>query len=131
MVYLLPLLEAYIVDCFDNLQDLAGASIVVGAAANLALDAVNKILKGNLDRPLEERHQEAWNDSVSLFLLSLQVGLIGSPKPERLMLIGRIVFVTISLFLQSACELTEPVLMSLGATYTGVFNSKHLRSLAV
>ena len=113
MVYLLLLLEAYIVDCFDNLQDLAGASIVVGVAANLALDAVNKILKGNLDRPIEERHQEAWNDSVSLFLSSLQVGLIGSPKPERLMLIGRIVFVTISLFLQSACELTEPVLMSL------------------
>lgn len=120
-----------IVDCFDNLQDLAGASIVVGVAANLALDAVNKILKGNLDRPMEERHQEAWNDSVSFFLLGLQVGLIGLPKPERLMLIGLIVFVTISLFLQSAYELTEPVLMSLGATYTGVFNSKHLRTLAV
>lgn len=120
-----------IVDCFDNLQDLAGASIVVGVAANLALDAVNKILKGNLDRPMEERHQEAWNDSVSFFLLGLQVGLIGLPKPERLMLIGLIVFVTISLFLQSAYELTEPVLMSLGATYTGVFNSKHLHTLAV
>ena len=64
---------------------------------------------------MEERHQEAWNDSVSFFLLSLQVGLIGLPKPERLMLIiGRIVFVMISLFLQSAYELTEPVLMSLG-----------------
>ena len=120
-----------LVDCFDNLQDLAGASIVVGAAANLSLDFVNKLLKGNLERPMEERHQEAWNDSVSFFLLAIQVGLINLPKPERLMLLGLIVFVTISLLLQSAYELTEPALMSLGATYTGVFNSKHLRALAV
>lgn len=120
-----------LVDCFDNLQDLAGASIVIGAVANLSLDFVNKLLKGNLERPMEERHQEAWNDSVSFFLLAIQVGLTNLPKPERLMLIGLVMFVTISLFLQSAYELTEPALMSLGATYTGVFNSKHLRTLAV
>ena len=118
-------------DCFDNLQDLAGASIVIGAAANLTLDLINKLLKRNLERPREERHREAWNDSVSFFLLGLQVGLTSLPKPERLMLVGLVMFVTFSLFLQSAYELTEPALMSLGATYSGVFDSKHLRTLAV
>lgn len=120
-----------LVECFDNLQDLAGASIVIGAAANVTLDFINKLLKGDLERPMEDRHQEAWNDSISFFLLAIQVGLTSLPKPERLMLIGLIMFVTISLFLQSAYELTEPALMSLGATYTGVFDSKHLRTLAV
>ena len=120
-----------LVECFDNLLDLAGASIVIGAAANLTLDFINKLLKGDLERPMEDRHQEAWNDSISFFLLAIQVGLTSLPKPERLMLIGLIMFVTISLFLQSAYELTEPALMSLGATYTGVFDSKHLRTLAV
>ena len=120
-----------LVDCFDNLQDLAGASIVIGAAANLTLDFINKLLKGDLERPMEDRHQEAWNDSISFFLLAIQVGLTTLPKPERLMLIGLIMFVTISLLLQSAYELTEPALMSLGATYTGVFDSKHLCTLAV
>lgn len=120
-----------LMDCFDNLQDLAGASIVIGASANLTLDLINKLLKGNVERPREERHREAWNDSVSFFLLGLQVGLTSLPKPERLMLVGLVMFVTFSLFLQSAYELTEPALMSLGATYSGVFDSKHLRTLAV
>ncbi|XP_068746561.1 RING finger protein 145-like [Montipora capricornis] len=124
-------IAASLVECFDNLQDLAGASIVVGVAANLALDVINKILKGNLERTMEERHQEAWNDSISFFLLTQQTRLTSLTKPERLMLLALIMFVTISLFLQSIYELTEPALMSLGATYTGVFNSKHLRTLAV
>lgn len=122
---------ATVVDCFDNIQDLAGASIFIGAIANLTLDFINRILKGNLERPMEERHQEAWNDSISFFLLAVQVGLTSLPKAERLMLIGLVMFVTISLFLQSAYELTEPALMSLGAMYTGVFSSKHLCTLAV
>lgn len=119
------------VECFDNLQDLAGASIVVGVAANVALDIINRILKGNVERTMEERHQVAWTDSISFFLLTQQVRLTSVPKPERHMVIALIMFVTISLFLQSVYELTEPVLMSLGVTYTGVFNKKHLRTLAV
>ena len=117
--------------CFDSLQDVAGASIVVGVMANVILDIISIIIKGNLERPREDRHQELWNDSVSFFLLCVQVGIVNLPKQERLMRIGLVVFVTISLFLQSAYELTEPALMSLGATYTGVFNSKHLNTLVV
>lgn len=117
--------------CFDSLQDLAGASIVVGVTANLILDIISILIKGNLERPREDRLQELWNDSVSFFLLCVQVGIVNLPKQERLFRIGLVMFVTISLFLQSAYELTEPALMSLGATYTGVFNSKHLRTLVV
>ena len=117
--------------CFDSLQDLAGASIVVGVMANVVLDIISIIIKGNLERPREDRHQELWNDSISFFLLCVQVGIVNLPKQERLMRIGLVMFVTISLFLQSAYELTEPALMSLGATYTGVFNSKHLHTLVV
>ncbi|XP_020603355.1 RING finger protein 145-like [Orbicella faveolata] len=117
--------------CFDSLQDVAGASIVVGVMANVILDIISIIIKGNLERPREDRHQELWNDSVSFFLLCVQVGIVNLPKQERLMRIGLVMFVTISLFLQSAYELTEPALMSLGATYTGVFNSKHLNTLVV
>ena len=120
-----------LVRCFDSLQDLAGASIVVGVLANVILDIISIIIKGNLERPREDRHQELWNDSVSFFLLCVQVGIVNLPKQERLMGIGLVMFVTISLFLQSAYELTEPALMSLGATYTGVFNRKHLRTLVV
>lgn len=120
-----------LVQCFDSLQDLAGASIVVGMAANLTLDIISLLIKGNRERPMEDRHQELWNDSVSFFLLSVQVGIVSLPKQQRLMLIGLVMFVTISLFLQSAFELTEPALMSLGATYTGVVSGKHLRTLAV
>lgn len=117
--------------CFDSLQDLAGASIVVGVTANLILDIISILIKGNLERPREDRLQELWNDSVSFFLLCVQVGIVSLPKQERLFRIGLVMFVTISLFLQSAYELTESALMSLGATYTGVFNSKHLRTLVV
>lgn len=117
--------------CFDSLQDLAGASIVVGVTANLILDIISILIKGNLERPREDRLQELWNDSVSFFLLCVQVGIVNLPKQERLFRIGLVMFVTISLFLQSAYELTESALMSLGATYTGVFNSKHLRTLVV
>ena len=120
-----------LVRCFDNLQDLAGASIVVGVMANVILDIISIIIKGNLERPQEDRHQELWNDSVSFFLLCVQVGVINLPKQERLMRIGLVMFVTISLFLQSAYELTEPALMSLGATYTGVLNRIHLKTLVV
>ncbi|XP_078357931.1 RING finger protein 145-like [Oculina patagonica] len=117
--------------CFGSLQDVAGASIVVGEAANLILDIISILIKGNAERPMEDRHQELWNDSVSFFLLCVQVGVISLPKQQRLMPVGLVLFVTISLFLQSAYELTEPALMSLGATYTGVVNSKHVRTLAV
>ena len=120
-----------LVRCFDNLQDLAGASIVVGVMTNVILDIISIIIKGNLERPQEDRHQELWNDSVSFFLLCVQVGVINLPKQERLMRIGLVMFVTISLFLQSAYELTEPALMSLGATYTGVLNRIHLKTLVV
>lgn len=117
--------------CFDSLQDLAGASIWVGVMANVILDIISIIIKGNLERPREDRHQELWNDSVSFFLLCVQVGIVNLPKQERLMRIGLVMLVTISLFLQSTYELAEPALMSLGASYTGVFNSKHLHTLGV
>lgn len=117
--------------CFDSLQDLAGASIVVGEAANLTLDIISILIKGNVERPMEDRHQELWNSSVSFFLLCVQVGVVNLPKQQRLVPVGLVMFVTISLFLQSAYELTEPVLMSLGATYTGVVNSKHWRTLGI
>lgn len=117
--------------CFDSLQDLAGVSIVVGETANLILDVISLLIKDNIERPMEDRHQELWNNSVSFFLLCVQVGVVSLPKQQRLMPVGLVLFVTISLFLQSAYELIEPALMSLGATYTGVVNSKHVRTLAV
>ena len=124
-------LSGSLVYCFDSLLDLAGASLVVGLAANLILDFISVLIKGNIERPMEDRHQEQWNNSVSFLLLSVQVGIASVPTQQRLMLIGLVLFVTLSLFLQSAYELAEPALMSLGATYTGVFSSKHLRTLAV
>lgn len=117
--------------CFDSLLDLAGASLIIGFVANLILDFTSTLMKGNVERPMEERQQEQWNNSVSFFLLSVQVGISSVPTQQRLMLIGLVLFVTLSLFLQSMYELAEPALMSLGATYTGVFTSKHLRTLGV
>lgn len=122
------------VECFDNLQDLAGASIVVGVAANIALDIMNRILKGNVERTMEERQQVAWTDSIYFFiLLNHMVVLTSHPKPTRHMLIAVIMYMRISLFflVRLWYELTRPELIYIGETYTGVFNTKHLRTLAV
>ena len=45
--------------------------------------------------------------------------------------IGLVIFMVVPIVVQSAYELIEPALMSLGATYTGVLNRIHLKTLVV
>ena len=124
-------LAGSLVECFDSILDLAGVSVLVGLTGRMILDFVKTFLQQNQEQPVEDRHQETWT-GISFFLLGMQAGIVNHQKhQERLLLIGLVLFVTLSFFLQSAYELTEPVLMSLGATYTGIISGKHLRTLAV
>ena len=118
--------------CFDNLQDLAGASIVVGVMTNVILDIISIIIKGNLECSQEDRHAMLVFIGGFFFLFCVFViDIVNLPRQQRLMPIGLVIFMVVPIVVQSAYELIEPALMSLGATYTGVLNSKHLHTLVV
>lgn len=119
-------------DCCNSIFSLLTASVVVAEMSKTLLQFVRLLLSGDgPEQHEDETHFGGWNEGVSFFLLGLQTDIISAKSVERSLIVSLIIFVTSSLLIQSAFEMVEPVLVSLGATYTGIINGRHLRTLAL
>ena len=119
-------------DCCNSAISLLAASIVVAEMSKCVLELVRKSLQGQgPEQNEDEILNGGWNEGVSFFLLGFQTDIISAKSEERSLIISLIIFVTSSLLIQSAFEMVEPVLVSLGATYTGSINWRHMRALAM
>jgi hypothetical protein len=118
-------------DSCAALPNLFAASLVISEISFSILFFTQNCLKGNLIDMYEAHHYPGFNEGLAFFLLNLQIGITEGGSAERSLIISLVLFVTLSLLVQDAFEITEPVLAVLGATYTGKLNSRHIRGLAV
>lgn len=55
-------------------------------------------------------------EGVTLLLLALQTGLLDMQAPQRTFLLSIILFIVVTSTLQSMIEITDPVILALGAS---------------
>lgn len=118
-------------DSCAALPNLFAASLVISEISFSILFFIQNCLKGNQVDMYEAYHYPGFNEGLAFFLLNLQIGITQGGSEERSLIISLVLFVTLSLLVQDAYEITEPVLAVLGATYTGKLNSRHIRGLTV
>lgn len=118
-------------DSCAALPNLFAASMVISEISFSILLFTQNILKGNPINFSEVSTHPGFNEGLAFFLLNIQIGVNNGGSEHRFLVISLVLFVTLSLLVQDALELTEPVLAVLGTSYTGKLNSRHARVLAV
>ena len=119
-------------ECCVSFVDLIAVGVVVSNISKYALWLVRLCLRETTPGQQHGNHEgEGWNLGFVFFLLALQCGLTEAKSAERFVMIGLILVIILSLLVQSAFEIAEPSLATLGVTYTGRLNFYHVRVLAV
>lgn len=68
-------------------------------------------------------------EGVTLLLLALQTGLLDMQAPQRTLLLSIILFIVVTSTLQSMIEITDPVILALGASRNRYLPHPHWRRL--
>lgn len=113
-----------------TLPNLVAASMVISEISFSILLFTQNFLNNPIDFR-ELNTNPGFNEGMAFFLFNLQSGMNKGGSEHRFLIISLVLFVTLSLLVQDALELTEPVLAVLGATYSGKVSFKHARVLAV
>lgn len=122
------ILLASVADCCVSPWSLVGLSFTVSYTAYIVLTFCKVYLKGFSEREQRDFLHRGWTEGVTLMLLAMQTGLLGMKRFEKILLLSIVLFIVISSTIQSIHELTNPVLLSLGASNNRC-KSKHVKVL--
>ncbi|EDO49103.1 predicted protein, partial [Nematostella vectensis] len=114
-----------------TLPNLLAASIVVSEISRSILYHTQLCLKAQPYQINETLHGFGVNEGIAFFILNLQIGLVQGGSKEHSLVSCLVMFVTLSLLIQDAFDITEPILGMLGVTYAGKFTMAHCRALLV
>ncbi|XP_056445755.1 RING finger protein 145 [Gadus chalcogrammus] len=124
------LLLSSVSECCATPYSLLGLAFVV---SYLALGLLNlcKFYLGGYAAVLNENvMHRGVTEGVTLFLLALQTGLLDMQALQRTFLLSIILFIVLTSTLQSMIEITDPVILALGASRNRSW-WKHLRGLSM
>ncbi|XP_041477055.1 RING finger protein 145-like [Lytechinus variegatus] len=124
------ILLASVADCCVSPWSLVGLSFTVSYTAYIVLTFCKVYLKGFSEREQRDFLHRGWTEGVTLMLLAMQTGLLSLKKFEKILLLSIVLFIVISSTIQSIHELTNPVLLSLGASNNRSVG-KHVKVLAL
>lgn len=108
---------------------LIGVCITISYVAFCMLTCTKIFLQGR-DAFIEQGNmmQRGWTEGFTMFLLAVQTDLIRMKTAHRAFLMSIILFIVLSSLIQSIYEMTEPILLALGASQSkNVF--KHIRAV--
>lgn len=124
------ILLASVADCCVSPWSLVGLSFTVSYTAYIVLTFCKVYLKGFNEGEQRDFLHRGWTEGVTLMLLAMQTGLLSLKKFEKILLLSIVLFIVISSTIQSIHELTNPVLLSLGASNNRSIG-KHVKVLAL
>ena len=124
------LLLASIADCCKSPWSLIGLCFSVSYSAYMLLILCKVYLKGFGGVERENLFHKGWTEGVTLMLLAMQTGLLELKRIEKILLLSIMLFIVFSSTIQSMHEITDPILLSLGASNTKSI-WKHVKVLAM
>lgn len=117
-------------ECCATPYSLLGLTFVVSYLALGLLNLCKFYLGGYAAVQNENVMHRGVTEGVTLLLLALQTGLLDMQAPQRTFLLSIILFIVVTSTLQSMIEITDPVILALGASRNrSVW--KHVRGLCM
>ncbi|XP_072042424.1 LOW QUALITY PROTEIN: RING finger protein 145-like [Amphiura filiformis] len=126
----LLLLLASIADCCKSPWSLIGLCFSVSYSAYMLLILCKIYLKGFGGVERDNFFHKGWTEGFTLMLLAMQTGLLDLKRIEKILLLSIMLFIVFSSTIQSMHEITDPILLSLGASNTKSI-WKHVKVLAM
>ncbi|CAL8274133.1 unnamed protein product [Merluccius merluccius] len=124
------LLLSSVSECCATPYSLLGLTFVVSYLAMGLLNLCKFYLGGYAAVLNENVMHRGVTEGVTLFLLALQTGLLDMQALQRTFLLSIILFIVLTSTLQSMIEITDPVILALGASRNRCL-WKHLRGLSM
>ncbi len=123
-------LLATIGECCVTPFSLVGVCVSVSYVSYVILACTKFFLQGHDAFLMDTVVHQGWTEGFTMFLLALQTGIIELKAAQRAFLMSIVLFIVLSSLVQSMFEVTEPVLMSLGASHNRNY-FKHARIVAL
>ena len=124
----LVVLLASVGECCVTPISLMGVCVTVSYMAYFVLSITKFYLLGHEALVNDNVMHRGWTEGFTMFLLAIQTGLIELKAPQRAFLMSIVLFIVLSSLIQSVYEITDPILLSLGASQSrAVF--KHARAI--
>lgn len=126
----LVLLLASVADSCQTPISLVGLCITISYVSYLVITVSRMFLQGNRRPTADNTSSNGWTEGLTMFLLAVQTGMIELKQQERAFLMVIVLFIVLSSLIQSVYEMTDPLLLALGASQNkSVF--KHARAVAL
>lgn len=109
-------LLASIGECCVSPISLMGLCVTISYVSFVVLQATKFYLQG---RDAIQNHNvvhQGWTEGFTMFLLGLQTGIIELKATQRAFLMSIVLFIVLSSLIQSMYEITDPILLALGAS---------------
>ena len=118
--------------CCASYIDLLSISVMMASVSKYILHLLRLCVRDSTPGQLHGNHHgDGMTLGLVFFLLGLQCGLMQAKPAERFLMIGLILVIILALLVQTAFEIVEPSLATLGAIYSGRLNLHHVRVLTV
>ncbi|KAI8490325.1 hypothetical protein Bbelb_320630 [Branchiostoma belcheri] len=124
------LLLASMAECCGSPYTLLGLCFTVSYVAQLILTLTKLYLQGFEAFMHDNIMHRGVTEGLTLLLLALQTGLLELKSVQRTFLLSIVLFIVLASTIQSMHEITEPILLALGASQNKSF-WKHLRSITM
>ena len=109
-------LLASIGECCVSPISLMGLCVTISYASYLILQATKFYLQGRDALLNQNVMHQGWTEGFTMFLLGLQTGIIELKATQRAFLMSIVLFIVLSSLIQSMYEITDPILLALGAS---------------
>lgn len=123
-------LLASIGECCVTPVSLMGICVTVSYLSYIILAGTRLYLQGREAFLHEHVMQQGWTEGFTMFLLSVQTGLIELKAAQRAFLMSIVLFIVLSSLIQSIYEITDPILLVLGASQNKSV-MKHCRAIVL
>ena len=109
---------------------LIGVCITVSYTSHVILTLTKLYLQGRDAFLNDNVMHRGWTEGFTMFLLAMQTGIIELKSTQRAFLMSIVLFIVISSLIQSMYEITDPLLLALGASQNRSI-LKHVRAVAL
>lgn len=109
-------LLASVGECCVSPISLLGLCITISYVSYLVLQATKFYLQGRDAWQNQNVMHQGWTEGFTMFLLGLQTGIIELKATQRAFLMSIVLFIVLSSLIQSMYEITDPILLALGAS---------------
>ena len=109
-------LLASIGECCVSPISLMGLCVTISYVSYMVLQSTKFYLQGRDALHNQNVMHQGWTEGFTMFLLGLQTGIIELKATQRAFLMSIVLFIVLSSLIQSMYEITDPILLVLGAS---------------